>query len=505
MASGRPRGRLNGVDIKPEVLRQGRLRARLSLAQVAGGELTRQAVHLIETGKVRPSMRSLQIITDRLAIPIRGVLVGPPGSPRDGVDIKPGVLREARAHAQLSLAQVAAEVGLTRQAVHLIETGKVRPSWQSLRDITRRLSIPVEAALAETAKGDRRREPVSELETLVQTQHYDRAVERASEMLRLNQEQPDTALIQYHLGHALCKLGRPMEALDRLQLARDYFESDGNEGLAIDAMEVQALALHIAEKPDLALAMVEQALERHRSRPDSPPRETEARLLERIGTVLAGRGDFLGARARYEEALDAAGGVRDLARVARIYHGLGMCQLRLGDIERATDLMVKAETLYEAEERINQTRATDLPRVQNDLALVLMKAGDLSRAERRLQSALQRFVEMRVERVRSQMLLSLAELRHLQRRYDEGVSFVLEAMELARRFNEPRALATAYAQLGELQAARGEQDLAIESLERALAILEEAGFEERRTECLRVYERIAAQRKGQDPAAQSAG
>lgn len=82
---------------------------------------------------------------------------------------------------------------------------------------------------------------------------------------------------------------------------------------------------------------------------------------------------------------------------------------------------------------------------------------------------------------------------------------VSEAIELAQRFAEPRALATTHKQLGELQAARGQHDLAVGNLERALAILEEAGFEERGTECLRIYKRIVAERERDHSAAQSAG
>src|SRR2546429_4883563 len=65
----RPRGRRIGVDIDHELLRQTRRDAGLSLAQVAGSELTRQAVHLIETGKVRPSRESLEVIAARVGRP----------------------------------------------------------------------------------------------------------------------------------------------------------------------------------------------------------------------------------------------------------------------------------------------------------------------------------------------------------------------------------------------------------------------------------------------------
>ena len=431
MASTRPRGRLNGVDVKPEVLRHARQRAGLSLAQVAGGELTRQAVHLIETGKVRPSMNSLRVITSRLAVPIHSVLVQPEAASRtDG--------------------------------------------------------------------------PVQELEVLVQTHHYDRALERGREILRHAEAPPAVALIHYHLGHALCKLGRPVEALERLKLARELFESLGDQHLVAETMELQALALHIAEQPQ-ALSVAEQALERYRSVDQRRP-EIEARILERLGTILTARGDFATARARYDEALHVAGGVRDLARVARIYHGLHWCYLGVGDLGRAIDMLVKAETLYEAEQRINDAPPNlYLPIVENDLGVLLTQAGDLSRAEQRLHSALRRFTEMGVERVRSHVLLSLGDLRYRQGRYDEALELADQAIELATRFNEHRALATAYKQLGEAHAALGQHDLAVASLQQALTILEEAGYEERRAEYLKTYERVIAhRRKGAAAAAQSA-
>ena len=431
MGSSRPRGRLNGVDVKPDVLRHARTRAGLSLAQVAGGELTRQAVHLIETGKVRPSMNSLRVITSRLAVPIHSVLVQPDAAQK--------------------------RIG-----------------------------------------------PVEELEALVQTHHYDRALERGREILRHAEAPPAVALIHYHLGHALCRLGRPLEALERLKLARELFESLGDQELIVETMELQARALHIAEHPQ-ALSVAEQALERYRTVDPRRP-ETESRLLQRLGTILAGRKEFEAARARYDEALLVAGGIRDLAQIARIYHGLHLCFLGVGDLGRAIDLMVKAETLYEAEQRINQSPpSVDLPAVENDLGVLLMRAGDLSRAEQRFQSALKRLTEMGVERMRSHLLLSLGELRHMQGQYGEALDLAEQAIELAQRLNEGRALATAHKQLGEAHAALGQHDFAVASLKQALTILEEAGLEERRLECLKTYEQIITQRRQGGAAARSAG
>src|SRR5215471_16678200 len=63
-------GRPKGIEVRPEAVRQARLEAGLSLAQVAEGEVTRAAIHLVETGRMRPSMRTLQLIARKTQQPI---------------------------------------------------------------------------------------------------------------------------------------------------------------------------------------------------------------------------------------------------------------------------------------------------------------------------------------------------------------------------------------------------------------------------------------------------
>lgn len=409
------------------------------------------------------------------------------------------MLRHARMRAGLSLAQVAGSE-LTRQAVHLIETGKVRPSMSSLRVITGRLDLSISSVLAKPNGGQQADGPVGELNSLVQGHQYQRAVERGAEILKDADSPRIVALVYHWVGHALIHLGRPLEALNRLKLALELFESLGDTWFVVDTMELQAKALHMAEDRQ-ALEVAMRALERCRQLDPRPP-ETESRLLERIGTILAGCGDSSGARSYYEQALQAAGNVRDLAQVARIYHGLGFCYLKVGDLARAVDLVLKAETLYEAERRISEAPPNmHLPRVESDLGVLLMEQGDLDGAEQRFQSALRRYAELGTERVRSHALLSLGELRYRQRRYDEGLELVEEAVRLARRFNESRALGEAYKQLGEIRAAQGDVDRAVEDFQRALVILEESGLYEYRAECLKAYDGAMAQRRQADAAA----
>src|ERR1700674_2678034 len=74
--SGR-RGRRRGVEIKPGTVKQARSDAGLSLAQVAGTELSRTAIYFVETGKAKPSMETLKLIASRTGRPLDYFLVRP--------------------------------------------------------------------------------------------------------------------------------------------------------------------------------------------------------------------------------------------------------------------------------------------------------------------------------------------------------------------------------------------------------------------------------------------
>jgi tetratricopeptide (TPR) repeat protein len=65
-----PRRRLPGVDVRPGSVKQARADSGLSLAELAGGRVTRAAIHLIETGRSRPSMPVLEMIAERTGKPV---------------------------------------------------------------------------------------------------------------------------------------------------------------------------------------------------------------------------------------------------------------------------------------------------------------------------------------------------------------------------------------------------------------------------------------------------
>jgi tetratricopeptide (TPR) repeat protein len=290
------------------------------------------------------------------------------------------------------------------------------------------------------------------------------------------------------------QLAKPAEALSHLRQAETQFKVLDNPWWVAESMDWEAMVLHMLED-GAALRVGRRAVRRYRALDPHRP-ETEARMLEHVGTICLGRRDYERGRASYEAALQVSGGIRDLTRIARVYHGLGMCHFGNHGLVRAAELLLKAITLYEAEQRIaTGPMRMGLPMVENDLGLVMMEQGNLKRAEELFRAALHHYVACGTEQLRSHTLLSLGEMRQRQGLLDEALDFVVQGIECASANNEMVTVTTGYSQLGELYAARGDHQLADAAFQRALGMLQEAGLEARALECMRAYEQVLSKRR----------
>jgi len=64
------RGRHSGIEVVPDAVRRARQEAGLSQAQVAEPQYTRAAIHQVEAGKIRPTLRLLRQIAQRTGRPV---------------------------------------------------------------------------------------------------------------------------------------------------------------------------------------------------------------------------------------------------------------------------------------------------------------------------------------------------------------------------------------------------------------------------------------------------
>jgi tetratricopeptide (TPR) repeat protein len=415
-----------------------------------------------------------------------------PRGRRSGVSVDSELLRQTRLAAGLSLAQVAG-VELTRQAVHLIETGKVRPSMESLEVIAGRLGRPVSHFVDRVAPANRDRRQ-AEFEELIERHRYPELHEAAVELTGAGGPIDLRAVGHFYAGRALHQLNRYGEALDHLARAEELAGRVRDEALAAEAVEWQAATMHRTGDVN-ALARAEEALRRYRRLRDRQP-EIEGRMVQRVGACLIARCEYAPARARLREALEILGGqtgVRDLEGMGRIYHDLAGCARGEGDLRRAIELMERAVSLYSVEHDLRPARGEHwVPRAENDLGMLLLEVGQLSRAEPLLLSAEARLAAAGAHVQRVHVLLSIGQLRQAQRRLDDGFAAVGEAIELATANRYTIGVAVGHQQLGELHAERGERAAFDEHFRTALDVLGEAGLAERRARCQATYDRLAA-------------
>ena len=71
------------MNLRPGSVKQARVEARLSLAQLGKGHVTAPAIYLIETGRTRPSLPTLEHIARRTNKPVEFFLAEPAGGPDD--------------------------------------------------------------------------------------------------------------------------------------------------------------------------------------------------------------------------------------------------------------------------------------------------------------------------------------------------------------------------------------------------------------------------------------
>src|SRR5712691_1204865 len=316
-AEPRPRGRTPGVEVDQKLIRRARLDAGLTMAALAGSEVTRQAIFLIETGKMRPSMRTLELIASRTGKPV----------------------------------------------AHFLPRGQARGN--------NGLAGPL----------------IEELDLLCFEQQFQRAIERGLEMLAQGPAPRVEAHIRQYVGQALVRSSRPDEALEQLRLAQQIQETEPDPWLAVECADWEACALYLKED-SRALSVAETALQLCRSTQPRLP-GTEARILEHIASIHVKNHSFEKAIAYYEDALEVAGSVRDLTRLGRTYHGLSIVYQERGALEHDAALLARGE---------------------NELGLLLMRKGQMGRAEEAFRAALAHIEEAKTEVAKSHVRLSLGEL-----------------------------------------------------------------------------------------------
>jgi tetratricopeptide (TPR) repeat protein len=389
--------------------------------------------------------------------------------------------------AGLSLAKVGKGC-VTAPAVYLIETGRTRPSLPTLEHIARRLGKSVEFFLADqSGSTDETRTGLIDLEAMVAEGRHMDAIVLGEELLKLSSSAHRLGQLRYLLAQAHLRLGKPENAASLLADAYSHFESVDDQLMVAECLGAQATVASMTQKPE-AQALAERALAVCRAM-KSVPAATEARLLSILGTIHVANKSWETAITLYEEAIEAAGSVFDLSRMAKMYSGLSLAYRETGHVEAAVKYAGRSIALLEVlRDRVSLARA------ENNLGLILLAQGDRMSAAKHLDRSLELAEETHLEMGRSHVLMSLCELSLVQGNVQAARKFAEQALDMAERMKEAANVAEAHVWLGRIAAEVGDDELADTEFAIAIQGLTEVGVEERLLRCHGIYAEILEKR-----------
>jgi len=402
------RGHARGIAVKPEAVRRARLEQGLSLTELAGGQVTRAAIHLVETGKMRPSMRTLQLIAKRTGKPISYFLAAPEGSEEQ---------RQAR----------------------------------------------------------------DELLSLVDADELPAAVAAGSELLRDRLEPGLEADVRLAVGRALVRLRDGGPALPHLARARQLFERIGDGWMVAQTLVQESTAMFLVQDPRTLQRGLE-ALDRcERLEPPDPALHVNA--LNLLGSVSMRAHDWQSAARFFAMGLEASRDVVDLRQAARLHDGLSAAQERLGNFASALRSAERAAALYTAD-GAPVTRV----RSENNLGYALLRQGELDAAAAHLHRALDLCDEHHLERLsRAYVLNSLGELYLARGQVRLAIDYLRQGVDVAVRLREVDPEAAARRLLARASLRLGDEETADRSYEAAIELLQRLELLERLRECAMEY------------------
>jgi len=359
---------------------------------------------------------------------------------------------------------------ISRTAIYFVETGKAKPSMETLQLIADRTGQPIEFFL--TGSGDGYFHPaakIAELERLLVTGENASVVAVAEAALNQSPDAETEARVRLLASLAYLRLAQPVVGRRLAAAARAYFEQAGDVETTAECLGNEASAAMLMDDPG-AVTLAEGALATCRAIKPMP-QVLESRLLLVLGNTLVTAHRWQEAIARYEEAVSTADVVQDLHRLSLLYSGLSLAHQETGQIGEATRYAQKALTIHETlNDRLSQARSL------NNLGYMLVKLGEFASARRHLDRAIGIFEEQGVETRKSDILMSVAELEFAERDLERASERAGQALELATRLGGSGTASEAHTLLGRIAASAGREAEADQEFAAALSAAEAAGL-----------------------------
>lgn len=277
-------------------------------------------------------------------------------------------LRAARLRAGLTQREVA-EGRYTKAYVSALENGLIKPSMAALRFLAERLGTTASDLLAD-ADGRWTR---MEADLRLASGDWSSAADAYRSMLEAEPPSAERGRLLLGLAEALCRLGRPEEAV---RIAAEADERLSGAKLADAARLARywlASAHHQSDNPTEARLLLERLLSVDSDEPQLQP-DFRVRVLVALASVLSQAGEPKRALLFLEEARGIGADLDDRRR-ASLLASLAVGYRATGDMEAAIRTGLQGLALYRASEAIAESAS-----VENELALIYLDLGNAREA-----------------------------------------------------------------------------------------------------------------------------
>ena len=417
-------------------IRQTRRVRGLTQTDVAGPNLTKSFISLLESGRTYPSVGTLVALADRLQTSLALLLLDHAQLPRETAlnlfSLARSMAVSPSAHMDRLLATaeaLAADEGDMRAEL-MLTRGDIASVQGKLKDAERWF----EGALTWSRKRRLRA-------------YEPRALARLAGMA-------------FHRGDDAKARQRLDEALTQFRSTRTLRSVEG-----CDAMLAYAEALSRQGKSPRALRVLEEVAQ-VATRQDLPLTLGKANVA--MGRVLLASGRperSVEALRNAKSPLEAAG---DSLEAAQAYRVLGRLLLEAGSLQEAHTALQHALRI---QERLGEVRRRAL--TLDDLARVLLRLEKTGEAQASVREALNIVEAHHDDPQRGRILITMAQIAKAQRRWKPAADNFREAIEIFRKAKLTAELGEAARELGMLLKERGEHAEAAEFL--AMAISTERG------------------------------
>lgn len=404
-----------------------------------------------------------------VASAVRGV-----GSPADAVGEVPVGERIRRLRLERGMSQSELAAGrLSKGFISQIESGRSRPSPESLRFIAQRLGVPLVALLPGLELAQQQAFLLRAAEAAVKAQEAAEAETLLDEVRPLVSAPAELSWFHRLRGELLIQRDQLVEALDEALQAFEQVSSGDFGDEAVRACNLVGRVHHLAGRPPAALLYFDRAAALATHPSVSPA--VRALVHTNRGSTHMHLGDTGHAITAYEQARSAAEDAEDLQELAMAHYGLGEAARQRGDLPSAIAHAERAVTLFERVE-MRQLQAYIL----QNLGHVYFDAGDRDSARRFQNQALAAARAMNDTRIAGYALERLAALEVCEGNLEAALESARGAIEAGRQSGDNGLLAISYAVLGEAQEAAGEAQACDEAFTDARRIAQTASLMEMR-------------------------